>query len=514
MMLRTLVALIGCSLMAQNAKTGRVEGTVTNFVTGAAVKKAEVYMRGGKNPNLSTVTDAAGHFAFESVPPGGYWLQLRCPGYTPLLGAAAATFVTVAEGHDNRDMALQMLPFGVVAGRVLDEDGDPMMHVRISLLHHIYRDGRRQWASTGSGLTNDLGEFRMIDVPPGHYYVQAFPGPQNQSPLEDRYHATFYPNGADMSQASAQEVRAGIELGGIEFHMKKSPSFHVRGKLVDAGQTIANVQLQADNGAVVRVGPNGTFDIGDLMPGQHTLRAMLNGGRKAAREVVTVTDHDVDNVTLTLDEGGAIVGSSTVEGSAAAFKRGSVRVELASPEFNRIMSSPRPPADINENGGFEFRDLPPDLYTIRVVGKIPGKYLKSIRFGVTEVTDGIIDLTGVRNGDLRLTFGGDGGQIRGTTSPTTMVTAALISKEQLRPDQVYEVSSDPSGNFAFRDLIPGPYQVMAWEGGDTSQRQNPELRALLESKAVTVTVAPNETQSAQVVPIPAADFAEAVQKLP
>ena len=95
-----------------------------------------------------------------------------------------------------------------------------------------------------------------------------------------------------------------------------------------------------------------------------------------------------------------------------------------------------------------------------------------------------------------------------------MVTAALISKEPPRPDQVYEVSSDPSGNFAFRDLIPGRYQVMAWEGGDSGQRQNPELRALLESKAVTVAVAPNETQSAQVTPIPVADFAEAVQKLP
>jgi hypothetical protein len=394
MMLRTLAALIGWSLMAQTPKTGRVEGTVTNFVTGAAVKKAEVTMRGGKNPNLSTVTDAAGHFAFESVAPGGYWLQLRCPGYSPLLCAAAATLVTVAEGRDNRDMALQLLPFGVVAGPVLDEDGDPMMHVRIGLLHYVYRDGRRQWASTGSGLTNDLGEFRMIDVPPAHYYVQAFPGPQNQSLLAGatgdvsagRYHATFYPNGADMSQASAQDVRAGVELGGIEFHMKRSPSFHVRGKLVDAGQTIANVQLQADNGVVVRVGPDGVFDVADLLPGQHTLRAMLNGGRKAAREVVTVTDHDVDNVTLTLDEGGAIVGSSTVEGSPASLKRRAVRVELASPEFNRIMTSPRPPADVNQDGSFEFRDLPPDLYTIRLVGRIPRKYLKSIQFGVTEVT--------------------------------------------------------------------------------------------------------------------------------
>jgi Carboxypeptidase regulatory-like domain len=507
-----LLALIGCSLLAQTPKPSRVEGTVTNFATGAAVKKAEVSMRGGKNPNLSTVTDAAGHFAFENVPPGGYWLQLRCPGYSQLLGVAAATLVTVAEGRDIRDMALQLIPHGVVAGRVLDEDGDPMMHVRITLLHRIYRDGRRQWASTGSGLTNDLGEFRMIDVPPGHYYVQASPGPQNQSLSADRYHTTFYPNGADTSQASAQEVRAGIELGGIEFHMKKAPSFHVRGKVVDAGQTIENVQLYAGNGAVVTVVEGGAFDVADLMPGQHTFRAMSNGGRKAAREVVNVTDHDVENVTLTLDPGGSIVGSFTVEGSPVSFKPGSLRVELASPEFNRIMASPRPPADVKEDGSFEFHNLPPDFYTVRVLGKIPGKYLKSIRFGVTELTDGVIDLTGIRNGDLRLIFGGDGGQIRGTTNPMTMVTAALLSKDPLRPDQVHEVSSDPSGNFTFRDLIPGRYQVMAWEGGDTSQRQNPELRALLESKAVSVTVAPNEAQSAQVVPIPAADFAEAVPR--
>jgi hypothetical protein len=114
------VALCGWSLSAQTPvlKPGRVEGTVTNSVTGAGVKKAEITMSGGKGG--SATTDAAGHFAIENIQPDKYWIQIACPGYSFPPGAGQQKPVTVGEEQEVKDIALKLMPLGVVSGHVRD----------------------------------------------------------------------------------------------------------------------------------------------------------------------------------------------------------------------------------------------------------------------------------------------------------------------------------------------------------------------------------------------------------
>ena len=89
------------------------------------------------------------------------------------------------------DVALQR--GGVIAGRVVDEAGDPLVEVRVMAT-------QRPAACPGAGVmpadlllsvgpgdqTNDLGEFRLYSLAGGEYYVQAMPRPDFGGALAPR----------------------------------------------------------------------------------------------------------------------------------------------------------------------------------------------------------------------------------------------------------------------------------------------------------------------------------------
>ena len=58
-----------------------------------------------------------------------------------------------------------MLAAGILTGRVLDEDGDPMANVEVNVLR---RKGSA-FESSGSAHTNDLGEYRIGGLLAGKY---------------------------------------------------------------------------------------------------------------------------------------------------------------------------------------------------------------------------------------------------------------------------------------------------------------------------------------------------------
>src|SRR5258707_994170 len=133
-----LFCIAGCMAMGQTVappgtqKPGRVEGTVTNSVTGAGVKKAEIALNGnGGSAARGAITDATGHFAFENVAPGQYSMQVNCPGYSFPPGTNGQKLLKVGEEQEIKDVFVKLVPLGVVSGIVRDEDGQPMARVQI-----------------------------------------------------------------------------------------------------------------------------------------------------------------------------------------------------------------------------------------------------------------------------------------------------------------------------------------------------------------------------------------------
>ena len=124
---------------------GSLEGQVLNAFTGEAIRKAAVVLRrvdSTATPTLngySTATDDAGKMAMKDIEPGTYRMTVYRTGYVngeygaPGPGRQGAT-LTLDRGQKVGDLVVKLTPHGVVTGRVVDRDGDPVSNVQVQLV--------------------------------------------------------------------------------------------------------------------------------------------------------------------------------------------------------------------------------------------------------------------------------------------------------------------------------------------------------------------------------------------
>jgi protocatechuate 3,4-dioxygenase beta subunit len=530
-------------------KPGTVEGVVINSVSGQPVKKATVTLRNtAQRFAYAMVSDLAGHFLFENVEPGPYFAMAAGDGFQPEMGRGSVKTFTVAEEQHVKDVAVKLQPLGLVSGRVLDEDGDPIAGANLQAMRSIYNQGRKQMSTWGYANSNDLGEFQMLDLQPGRYYFQVTaPSQQNNTTarfhgVEETYPATYYPSALDLAQATPVEVSAGAQLNNIDFRLRKIRSYGVRGKVVDgSGQAARNVRLQlmpavpVDNsfsrmGATVQ--QDGTFQLRGVTSGSYIATCQRQEGDVTtfARQTINVGDQDVEGVLLVLVAGLEITGTVQVEGSEASppprpdTAQQAQPAQARSPQVTLQPLGGRGPggrAAVETDNTFVLHNLMPNIFQVNVSMPGAGKYLKSIRFGERDVPNGQIDLTQGSGGSLTLVFGTDGGHIQGTVQSKNgdpaagvMITMAPGEEFEGRGDLFKQTSTDQSGSFHFQDIAPGNYRVFAWEQYDFQTMQAPEFRKVFESRAARVSIGANGRESVQLKAISSEDIEAEKGKLP
>src|SRR5207253_4212586 len=132
------------------------------------------------------------------------------------------------------NLTLSLLPQAVVTGRIVDEDSEPVRGVNVQAMRIGYNQGRKRLVTVGSALTNDLGEYRVYDVPGGKYYISAVLRNAAQNALgKDRYLPVYYPGTADPSTAVQLDIPAGSQMRGIDLTMRRGPTVTVRGKFAN-----------------------------------------------------------------------------------------------------------------------------------------------------------------------------------------------------------------------------------------------------------------------------------------
>jgi len=139
-----------------------------------------------------------------------------------------------------------MRPAGVIKGRVVDEDGDPMPEINVAAISTSSRDAH------AGGTTNDLGEYRIAGLPEGKFLVEAQPQPEmfGSSEKPHVYVSTFYPGTLDADQAAAVEVHAGDEAT-ASFSLTRSRTFTVKGRVFGClAPTIPKSSTQMDSNSV------------------------------------------------------------------------------------------------------------------------------------------------------------------------------------------------------------------------------------------------------------------------
>jgi hypothetical protein len=529
-------AVLGAQ-QAPASKPGKLDGVVLNSVTNDPVKKATVTLQGmGQRTNHSTVTDAAGHFHFDSVEPGKYMATANRDGYIPLqenMRNPWAKAITVAEEQEVKDVAVKLVPLAVVSGHVFDEDGDPVIRAQVQALRYVYRrGGNKQLQPAGFATSNDLGEYQFLDLEPGRYYFLAavqtrlsrLPPHTKSATPEQSYPDTFYPSALEAEQATVSQVAAGAQINGIDFHVHKAPAFHIRGKIVNGrtGEPMRNAGLLVEaHGSTfpgggarnARVQQDGTFDAPAVVSGSYTLICQMDD--VSVRQTIDVTDHDIDDVALLANPPFEISGTIRLEGDPPpAERRGRMRVNL-----NAIEVGSGAGAEVNADGSFALKTTPGDYQIYASCDA--GAYVKSIRFGDQDLGGGKLNLTQQSSGALNIVCGADPGQIQGSVQnengePAAQAMISLVpqGEHQGRQDLLYQLTSDENGKFEYRDVAPGDYKVFSWESNDQEMLLSAEFQKAFESRGAAVSISPGASASVQVKMISASDVEAEKNKLP
>lgn len=504
-----------CTLAAQpKPGTGSIEGHVLHSVTGAPIRKATVTLQAAQ-VYLVAETDAEGRFEFTGLPPGSYRITGARTGF---LDRPARRPTSLGPDEHAANVEVRLPPYGAIAGRVLDEDGDPC-EARVSVFKQVYQDGRKQWERLNTILpaTAETGEYRYPGLRPGRYLVQAF---SQRQPVENRYGVrdlpdkprrnyvpTYYPSAPEMQAATPVEVGVGAEINGIDIRLAKiavSPSVRISGRVSgaprDAKAVVSVSLIPADGGSygasTNTQAPDHTFEV-SAPPGRYTVFAHVYSGAPEAyaNGTLNVTGN-LTGVELAMSPPPEITARITVAEGTGKVPLQGIRVEL-----NRHLTVPTTPQGQSDAAGrFSFsQPIAPGRYALNVRSLPDNSFVQKVRFGGQEISPEDFEISA--SAPLEIILDGRAGRILGTVvdeddKPFPIASVALIPGDgKSRP---IKLRPSDDGSFRFASLRPGVYQLFAWEDVDEGVWQDPEFRKPFEKRAVEVTVGPSETKTVQV----------------
>jgi Carboxypeptidase regulatory-like domain len=529
------LSLAAAVLIAQS-NLGSVEGKVVNSVTGESIKKAVVTIHNRNNQYVYfTTTDQSGKFHIDNVQPEKYVASADAEGYANSRTVSDVKLFTVS-ADPLSGVEVPIAPLSVITGKVVDEDGEPLDGVTIMALRNGYNAGAKTLQQVSAAQTDDRGIYRMFDVQPGRYYLSAqaqrqfrMIAPQNAERThttipEEAYGIAIYPGVAEISQATAHELKPGADWTGADFKLHKRPAYHIRGRangLLAAGGR-GNVQAEPCNpdpmpwagGLQNIVGrQDGSFDLAGAVSGTYCLIVREPGrGGVALTQPVTVTNADVNDVTLNPPASFSVKGMVTIDGTPPA-NMPTLGISLRSSDGNQQQH-----VQVTAGAAFQIDYIFPGKYTV-VVPSVQQVYVKSILYGSQDVSSGVIP-DAQPGGSLAITLGTDPGEIDGTvqagsveSGTPVLVLAIPDDAHAQRNDLMRITNSSAEGTFTLQGLAPGDYKVFALATQDYEDYQNRELLKLLEGNAAAVTVHANGHEQASLTPIPTSEINRAKEKL-
>ena len=573
MTLRIIFILASVAIQAQVTppapSKGRIEGRVVSAAGGEGLKKSTVRLRrtggapgtstaGPQNSTIVATTDAEGKFVFDEVDAGQYVLSAERSGYVNqnynARSGRTLSPMTLTTGQQIKDIIIKMVSQGVISGKVVDEDGDPMPGTQIQVFRYGYTRGPRQLMGVGGAGANPDGTFMIGNLAAGRYYVAAINNRSFQvnngertvqRGPEEGYVATYFPNATEISAAVPLDLAAGQELRAIDIRMRKQRVYTIRGK-VATDQPVQNLTLMLiakGNGAALsnRGGASirdkeGSFEFRRVPSGQYVIQGnpnmRMNGQQEGAhlstRYEITVGEQDIENLVLPLFPLLQVNGAMKIEGSDwAAGTQNADQKRAANtgsgapgtpgaqprnrPNINLIsteggISFGQSGSQVGDDGTFSLKNIMPGKYRLNVFGIPDGTYIKSIRFGNQDITRTELDLTSGSGGALEILFSPKAGEVSGVVRDRDGNAVAGVTVSMWLPGTMHEQAkssvTDQTGAFKLRNLSPGDYKLIAWEDVEPVLVFNTDFCSQFNSQATTISVKEGSTESVEAKLLP------------
>jgi hypothetical protein len=529
------------------AADGVIEVLVRDSVTKAPVPGAQVLVAFQARQREVT-TDRNGHATFSDLSSGNYRVNVRKEGYVRprLLTAGQAATLT----DTKRKVALEIVLTrgATVKGRVLSPDGKPLAKANVSVQALGWIQGQRAVAplsvETSEGLTNDRGQYSISGLPTGEYFVSVelrplLTGQVYSSAFDSLSRKTYYPGVTDASTSIRVFATEGLELGGIDIRIPNLQAYRLIGTVLNnlpanlpapRGRTTTRAPgffsiAPADPNSIevpallpARLKPTTnpnvfTFEIGGIMPGSYYLYPIYEPDRlvrMSTRSLITVRNHDVENLRLTLEPNPEIKGRVSIRGNSSYGLQNTSLGVRAVERLPALLQRASSAVDAR-TGEFVFSAFEKGVkFTVSLSDFPPDSYIAELRQGGRSLnTDGIL-IADPSEGTVEITIDQLGGTLEGTVlkpngEPQGGATTALVPAPAMRRNFMrYRLAqADPSGNFTLRGIAPGEYKVFAWDAAiGTVAPQNPEFLAPIEARGITVIVGSGTRQTLQLTALP------------
>jgi hypothetical protein len=400
------------------------------------------------------------------------------------------------------DVDLVLPRGGSIEGTVVDDQGDPMEGVTVAA-YLLTRNGYGLATPTGrERRTDDLGRYRMFELPPGEYVVVANLDAE-ASGLDRRARVglarVFHPSVHDIDSASHVVLDADVELAGVDIEYGLTSVGRVTGRAYDSrGEPVADgfamlAPRSRPGGAIdeprfVMLGKDGTFTLANVVPGRYVLQVVADVGigkpaEFAARPVV-VAEIDPAPLSLRTAPLSSVSGRVLLERPE---REGQIQAPMSPFVFRSVPADPdmapsfedgRLSGMISTSGTFVFNGL---VGAARITPRIlrDGWYVKSLTLGRTDLlsTDFDFGTAGQAFTNATIVLSAAGGVVEGRVTPPRNgplrdAIVFVFSTERAwwaePSQQVKSARTGQRGEFRVNGLPPGEYLVATADAGDTS----------------------------------------------
>jgi protocatechuate 3,4-dioxygenase beta subunit len=387
--------------------TASVHGRVIDALSGQPIEGAEVRLvdatietetRDIKGRTVMTrqfartnkaESGADGAYAFDGIRDGTYrlfvthrWYLPSCRGAAMVRSQCDEISVVVDQRLDHANVSLS--PAGIIRGRVLDKDGDPIAG---AVVKTEYADPTTQIPN--SVVSGADGRFEITPVPAGQALVRV--DPPGGGLVWHR--VMYYPGVHARDDARPVTTEAG-RVTDIEIRLRDIPTATIRTKLSGPeGFRVEKMTLANPDTSLLRsmnVAADGTASIGDLDEGRYAIAATATVGSNtlAAYQLIIVGAGEYDvpmYLAPTATISGRVVvdrgGTPPIEGvivEAHWIASGGTKLDLTGPERAHLS----PDGSFSMSGLFGRRQI--QLFNLS-----DGWRVVAVRAGRSDVTSGI-----------------------------------------------------------------------------------------------------------------------------
>ncbi len=535
--------LATASAEAQPERNSSIAGQVVNATTGAPVNRAtvEIILDGRTDVRGMAPTTADGSFLLRGLPAGRYLIYVSKPGYSDTsYGArypgAPGQVITLGPNENKSGLMVRLARLGSISGTILGTSGTIARGSYVTAFRREFPRGKPGWIQVGGATIDDRGQYHIRNLRPGRYMVAAYQvnmpsvrmGPP-RSPQESEQKAlpavTYYPSTVIQQEAVPLDIGSGEARRGIDIPIQEMAPIRVSLWIqLPPGVTPPPSQTEA----IPRRGPlrapvwirgaaggpgapmhaltatmDGQVEYQPINPGRYVLASSLEveGKCYGARKEITLSGGSVDTL-LSYSPCVQLTGRVRITGPGAGRVSGR-QVVLTSGENLPI---DRKRTEVQADGSFVIKDVPPGIWDISP-GPIPsGGYLKSMQLGKLDVLAEEMVIAPDTKDSLEIVISTRAAQLRGHVENGFASTILAAPQGEHASVQSFYGSTgvDENGDFEFKNLAPGPYRIYAFESLDPGAWRDPELLKSYAGLGMPVELAEGQALEIKVSPIPGA----------